>query len=100
MRITRNYAICGLALACVVLAVSPAPAFYWTLRVVPSLVTPNGEPGNPPLPGVNPIPLPPDTSVPGGGPGTVPEPATAAAGLVGLGLLGMRRLLNWKGRSR
>ena len=85
-----------MALACTLLAASPAPAFYWSLSVTPTIIPPTDLPGNPPTPGANPLPLPPDTSVPGGGPGnpgSVPEPTSAAAGLIGLGLLAMRRLM-------
>lgn len=93
MRILRNWAIVrtALALGIVLVAAGKAPAFYWTLRVAPSLITPNEQPGNPPSPGADPIPLPPDP--PGGGGGTVPEPASATAGLIGIGALGLRRWL-------
>ena len=98
MRILRNWAIWQAVFAAIIVlvAASPASAFYWTLRVAPSIITPTDQPGNPPpTPGANPIPLPPDPP-PGGGPGepgTAPEPTTAAAGLIGLGLIGMRRWL-------
>ena len=96
MRILRNWALVrtALALGIVLVAAGKAPAFYWTLRVAPSLITPNEQPGNPPNPGAEPIPLPPDPPAPpGGGGGTVPEPTTAAAGLIGIGVLGLRRWL-------
>lgn len=82
----------GIALGLVLAFTSPAPAFYWSLRVVPSLVTPSDNPANPPTPGADPLPLPPDTPVPGGG-GSVPEPASAAAALIGLLALGARRVI-------
>ena len=96
MGILRNWAIVrtALALGIVLVAAGKAPAFYWTLRVAPSLITPNEQSGNPPNPRAEPIPLPPDPPTPpGDGPGTVPEPATAAAGLIGIGVLGLRRWL-------
>ena len=100
MRILRNWAIWQAVFAAIVVlvAASPASAFYWTLRVAPSIIMPTDQPGNPPpTPGANPIPLPPDPPPPPGGgpgdPGTAPEPTTAAAGLIGLGLIGMRRWL-------
>jgi hypothetical protein len=82
----------GAALAVLFAIANPAPAFYWSIRSFPTLPTP-GNPGNPP--GSEPTPLPPDN--PGGnpepgGPGSVPEPTTAAAGITGLILLGARRL--------
>jgi len=96
----------GTVIACVLIAAAPAPAFYWTIRNTPTLIPPNSNPGNPPTPGAEPIPIPPDNPVPGGGPGSpgghsgppggpesVPEPATAAAGIVGLIALGARRLI-------
>ena len=86
----------GVAAAILLVAASPAPAFYWSLRAAPSIITPNDQPGNPPTPLANPFPIPPDPPHPGpvpGDPSTVPEPTTLAAGLIGLGLLGMRRLL-------
>ena len=87
----------------VLLAASPAPAFYWTLRTTPSVINPadQGRPGNPPT--ASPIPFPPETIVPQvpvgpppGNPGSVPEPATAVAGLAGLMLLGIRRAMSKK----
>jgi hypothetical protein len=73
------------------LAARPAPAFYWTLKTTPSLVNPI-----PPIPGTDPLPLPPDNPAPGGGPGgpgSVPEPATALASAIGMMVLGARRVL-------
>jgi MYXO-CTERM domain-containing protein len=88
----RFWCLAGIALAAMLLAASPAPAFYWSLKVIPSVINPGDQntPGNPPIPGSNPIPLPPDIpvpNVPGGPPGSVPEPSTAAAGVIGLGLI-------------
>jgi|GEM_PF-5533922 len=74
--------------AIVLAAASPASAFYWTLRTAPTLAP------IPPVPGADPIPLPPDTPVPGGGPenpNPVPEPATAVVGAIGVLSLGLRR---------
>jgi hypothetical protein len=104
MRSSRHYRNWGmmLAAAAVLLAASPAHAFYWTLRVMPTVINPadQGNPANPPT--AEPIPFPPDTIVPQpppigppDAPGT-PEPATAVAGLIGLTLLGVRRALSWK----
>lgn len=84
----------AMALAITLAATSPAPAFYWSLKSTPTLLNPI-----PPIPGGDPIPIPPDTPVPGGGPGgpgSVPEPATALAGAVGLVVLGARRV--WRKR--
>lgn len=78
--------------AIVLVAASPASAFYWTLKSTPTLVNPI-----PPLPGADPLPIPPDTPVPGGGdPKSTPEPATALAGAIGLVVLGARRVLRRK----
>ena len=104
MRTSRKYRFwrSGIAASVVLAATTPAPAFYWSLRVTPTVINPTdlGKPGNPPLPGVDPIPLPPGPILPpgepGNPPGTVPEPATAAVGLIGLGLVGVRRLLRKK----
>lgn len=104
MRTSRKYRFwrSGIAAAVVLAATTPAPAFYWSLRVTPTVIEPKDrdKPGNPPLPGAEPIPLPPGPILPPGGPGsppgTVPEPATAAVGLIGLGLVGVRRLLRKK----
>jgi hypothetical protein len=77
-------------IATVLIVASPAPAFYWTLRSVPNLVNPI-----PPIPGADPLPIPPDTPVPGGGPedpNPAPEPTTAVACAIGLAVLGARRL--------
>ena len=83
----------AMVFAILLVSASPAPAFYWSLKAIPTLTTPI-----PPLPGADPLPLPPDTPVPHepGGPSSVPEPATAAAGVVGLLLLGARRILGKK----
>lgn len=87
----RNTGFMLLAVAATTLiAASPAPAFYWTLRATPALTNPI-----PPPPGADPLPIPPDTPVPGGGPenpNPVPEPATAVACAIGLAALGVRRL--------
>lgn len=80
------------------LAATPAPAFYWTLRAVPTLVNPI-----PPIPGADPLPIPPDTPVPGGGPedpNPAPEPATALACAIGLAALGARRLTRTRSAAR
>jgi len=101
MRFSRSYRFwrAMIAAAAVLVAANPAPAFYWTLRTTPTVINPadQGNPGNPPT--ANPIPFPPETiipQVPVGPPSTVPEPATAAAGLVGLALLGIRRAIGKK----
>ena len=80
-------------LAILLAAASPASAFYWSLKAVPSLASPI-----PPLPGADPNPLPPDTPVTHvpNSPGGVPEPATAVAGALGLLALGARRVLRKK----
>jgi hypothetical protein len=98
-RRSRFWQLAAIAPVAVLLAVSPAPAFYWTLRTTPSVINPadQGRPGNPPT--ANPIPFPPETivpQVPVGPPGSVPEPATAIAGLAGLMLLGIRRAMSKK----
>jgi len=105
------------AAAVLAAAAGPAPAFYWSLKPQPTLIPPGEEnkPGNPPLPGSNPIPIPsgqpPDTpggpgspgsgpggppSGPPGTPGSVPEPATGVAGLIGLAVIAGRRWLRKK----
>jgi len=99
----------GFAAVLVLAAAQPAPAFYWAVQLPPTIITPPGSPGDPPIiPPSNPIPIPPGPPNPGNGPGdgpkppdnppsgppsSVPEPMTAAAGLIGLGILGLRRLL-------
>lgn len=84
----------AIVLAITLVATSPAPAFYWTLKTVPSIVNPI-----PPIPGGEPLPIPPDEPTPGGGPGgpgSVPEPATAVAGAIGLMVLSARKLIRRK----
>ncbi len=87
-------------------AASPAPAFYWSLKSIPTVIGPKNEnsPGNPAQPNANPLPLPPETIVPGvplGPPGSsVPEPATATAGLIGLGLSSVGSIYQRRKRLR
>jgi hypothetical protein len=80
----------AIVFAATLIVAAPAPAFYWTIKTVPSIVNPV-----PPPPGTDPIPLPPTDPTPGGG-GTVPEPATAAAAAIGLMVIGARRLIRRK----